>query len=152
MAERETVLDYEEMERVARAATPGPWENSLGSVNNWHDHTFEMEWVPNGQADDADGVNANYRADAEFIATFDPPTVPALLAERRELIEDRDRLIRRVDEIAEWVRPPKVRSIAGIHSAGEQLLVVKSHRWKSFLDKLKPIRARATLSNKDGES
>ena len=72
-------LDFAKLEEVARAATPGPWESAGSSVTNWHDFTFEMEWIANGQENE-DGTNANYRADAEYIATFDPPTVLRLIA------------------------------------------------------------------------
>lgn len=76
-------LDLAKLEEVALAATPGPWEATGGNVTNWHDHTYEMEWMSNGQGC-IDGTNANYRADAIHIATFDPPTVLRLIAELKE--------------------------------------------------------------------
>jgi hypothetical protein len=83
-------LDLEALKKVALEATPGPWEFGGGSVTNWHDFTFEMEWIANGQGEDDDGVNANVKADGEFIATFDPPTVLSLLTRIEALEAERD--------------------------------------------------------------
>ena len=95
-------LDLDELERVAREATPGPWMK--------HDHegpySFDKpaEWVGyawvgfGGESDGRfQGVVADldrrkdaspaYRAqaaaDAKHIATFDPPTILTLIAAAR---------------------------------------------------------------------
>lgn len=67
--------DLKELSRIAEAATPGPWECvegdeafGLGSpvgCLTWDDHSGEVF----------------KKEDAEFIATFDPPTVLALITE-----------------------------------------------------------------------
>ena len=53
------------LEELRAKATPGPWTYDGCSLTNWHDHTFEMEWIVNGherhggtpinQSKDADG-------------------------------------------------------------------------------------------------
>ena len=79
--------DLARLREIAEKATPGPWENGGSSVTNWHDHTFEMEWIPNGQDDEgeAEGVNSNADADGAFIAAFNPQVALSLLADRARM-------------------------------------------------------------------
>lgn len=59
-----------ELLALAEKATPGPWDFSGGSLTNWHDCMFEMEWVGNGGPDDPyhPGLNINEDADGAFMA------------------------------------------------------------------------------------
>jgi hypothetical protein len=56
---------------------------------------------------------------------------------------DPDRLLKAIDKLSEFVRPPRVRSEAGIHSGTNKLLVVPSHRWKTFTDAVEKVKARS---------
>ena len=87
MSETPKDIDYTALREIAEKATPGPWENGGSSVTNWHDHTFEMEWIPNGQDDEgeAEGVNSNADADGAFIAAFNPQVALSLLADRARM-------------------------------------------------------------------
>lgn len=83
----EPVADrWADLERLAKAATPGPWNDSGTSVDDFDaDCSMRMEWMPNGCPGDGDedAVNANYRADAAFIAAANPSTVLELIAAAR---------------------------------------------------------------------
>ncbi|WP_437582708.1 ead/Ea22-like family protein [Paramicrobacterium sp. CJ85] len=83
-----TDLDLAELERLAKAATPGPWSwcaKQTADGDSWavldsHDHALAMNtdgWV----------------LDAEFIAATDPQTVLALI-ERAESAERRIAVVR----------------------------------------------------------
>jgi hypothetical protein len=49
-------------------ATPGPWTYDGCSLTNWHDHTFEMEWIVNGhELHDGTPINENKDADGKLI-------------------------------------------------------------------------------------
>jgi hypothetical protein len=86
-------LDLAEMRRVAEAATPGPW--MVSGIR------YKLVNYDRAQAHligpDGDGValvlyeekhHAQHWADAKFVATFDPPTVKALIvrSERADTI------------------------------------------------------------------
>ena len=74
----------EELIAIAKAATPGPWNDSGHSVDDFDaDCDMRMEWIPNGAADDDDELNANSKADAKFIATFNPAFVLSLIERAR---------------------------------------------------------------------
>lgn len=69
--ETTTELDIEEGRRLLAAMTPAPWEYASGTITNWHDQTFDMEWMPNRrgpneQADGAGMVWLRNNADALF--------------------------------------------------------------------------------------
>jgi len=71
-----------EWERLANAATPGPWEADMPDAQPW------TIWAGNGDVAVADiprHTLAEYGADANFIATSHPQNVLALLAEVRRL-------------------------------------------------------------------
>jgi hypothetical protein len=74
-------VDLDAIRRRLAAATPGPWSNDGSSVSDWRDHTFTMEWTPNGEGVDEHGkaVNARARADADLIAHA-PADLAACLA------------------------------------------------------------------------
>jgi hypothetical protein len=65
------MTDFDELRRLAQAATPGPWDHEAGSVGAGD------EWVVDSFKD--------HEADAAFIAAANPATVIALLDERDEL-------------------------------------------------------------------
>lgn len=78
---------YDELRAAAEAATPGPWNSSGHSVDDFDaDCGMRMEWIPNGAEDDDDELNANREADAAFIALANPKTIKALLSERESLL------------------------------------------------------------------
>jgi hypothetical protein len=86
------------LEAVARAATPGPWEHVVGSDGDF------VEGADGGAVatfaycypECAIGLDAD---NAAHIATFDPPTVLALLVELRDL---RTRYNRAYKAIQAW--------------------------------------------------
>lgn len=75
------VLDLDALRQVAEAATPGPWEHGTGDwchMSGWQ--------IGRPDAGSMDGFRPiaftgteNYDDDAAHIATFDPPTVLALI-------------------------------------------------------------------------
>lgn len=87
------MIDLEELERLAKAATPGPWEASdYGSYDGqseaWYVDTTSK------QADiysDEGGIAANHwdadrgKHDMQFVAAANPATILALTAEVRRL-------------------------------------------------------------------
>ena len=75
-ADREMI---EGLRELLEKATPGPLEYAPGSVTNWHDHTFEMEWIPNGQEAEDGVTNSRYEADGRlWVAAVN--ALPRLLA------------------------------------------------------------------------
>jgi hypothetical protein len=92
------VEDLDRLESAARAATPGPWNDSGTSVDDFDaDCMMRMEWMPNGKADDDDELNDNYKADAAFIAAFNPATALSLISALRASEAERERLRRIAD-------------------------------------------------------
>lgn len=68
MSEQE--IDVKRLREVAEAATPGPWSD---------DRTEGNVWAPGNRERVAQTFARHYWQDTEHIATFDPPTVLALL-------------------------------------------------------------------------
>lgn len=67
---------------LCEAATPGPWTGECGSLVNWRDGTFTMEFIPNR------GGKPQYDADLNFMAMARealPWYIRAYLAQREEL-------------------------------------------------------------------
>ena len=106
-------LDLDQLRKVAEKATPEPWRWDDPDERNptWRGSLRTADWEDwiDSDADDAwdngfvirsvalhgmDSTNNVRDADAEFIATFDPPTVLALLA----MIEEAHRLISNVPD------------------------------------------------------
>lgn len=86
-----TAVDHAELKRLAEGATPGPWNNSGRSVDDFDaECMMRMEWIANGAADDDDDLNANVENDAAFIAAANPAVVLALLSEIEGLKAERD--------------------------------------------------------------
>ena len=82
-----TPPDLDALEKLADEGTPGPWNDSGQSIDDFDaECMMRMEWIVNGTPDDGeeDAVNANYRADAAFIAAANPATIKALIAELKE--------------------------------------------------------------------
>lgn len=85
-------LDLDALERVAQAATPGPWithEMDSIFVGNQADGRTSGLWeivhMSGGALGDlTDDSAAQHRADAAHIAAFDPPTVLALIEKIRD--------------------------------------------------------------------
>ena len=81
-------IDLDALEKLADEATPGPWNDSGHSIDDFDaECMMRMEWIVNGTPADGeeDAINANYRADAAFIAAANPTTIKALIAEVRNL-------------------------------------------------------------------
>jgi len=70
----------EGLKKLCDDATPGPWNYDGCSLTNWHDRTFEMEWIPNGVDSEGGTINANRTIDGEFIAAA-RTAMPMLIAE-----------------------------------------------------------------------
>lgn len=76
-------LDLDALEAVARAATPGPWEYRHESPSmNGENCTIRQSGVPGIRM--SAHVYGFGTGMIEHIATFDPPTVLALIAHLRE--------------------------------------------------------------------
>jgi hypothetical protein len=66
----------DELERIAREATSGPW--NLSRSERYVKEGIGAPWVA-----EMDCGNDRWRANGKYIATFDPPTVLALIAKAR---------------------------------------------------------------------
>lgn len=73
-------VDVAALRAVAEAATPGPWVRSGSSIETDHECSPNHDCWPVADAYTATYPRDLNRADAEHIATFDPPTVLTLLA------------------------------------------------------------------------
>lgn len=76
-------LELEELKKVAQAATPGPWQNGIddleGVVAPHQPGLGNVVCIPPTKR--MYSSLEKWAENAEFIATFDPPTVLALIAE-----------------------------------------------------------------------
>ena len=101
-------LDLDELERVAREATPGEWvsfdrdtaSNIYSAGNNGsllavcHSYTTDIsEKRPNA---------ARRKANATYIATFDPPTILTLIAAARPAVVS-DEVVEVTDRKSQWM-------------------------------------------------
>lgn len=88
-------IDLDALERIAQAATPGPWEWEPPSEDDWPSADQSLvtsrpgsdgyrDVVVAGWGYDASGTDASDE-DRAHIAAFDPPTALALIARVREL-------------------------------------------------------------------
>jgi hypothetical protein len=96
-----TDADLDKLEALAKAATPGPWNDSGGSIDDFDaECTMRIEWIANGIPKDGekDAINANYRFDAAFIAAANPASILALIASARRDAEEIERLRARLTE------------------------------------------------------
>jgi hypothetical protein len=93
----------DEDERVARAATPGPWRWEEPSDSEWP--TYDQSLVSDGKADggepaavllgwghDASGIEAE-QADRDHIARHDPARVLAEVAAKRAILDRYEALL-----------------------------------------------------------
>ena len=80
-----TDLDLTKLREIAEAATPGPWNLETQRVDTHYIHGFSDE-------QDVDISVQCDVADAAHIATFDPPTVLALIAENNRMRGEVERL------------------------------------------------------------
>lgn len=71
--------ELDALETLRAKATPGPWADSGASFDNWHDHTFEMEFI-----DNTGGENPRLREDVALIVAA-CNALPRLIARGREL-------------------------------------------------------------------
>ena len=89
------MTDLDKLEALAKAATPGPWNDSGGSIDDFDaECTMRIEWIANGIPKDGekDAINANYRSDAAFIAAANPASILDLIASARRDEEEIERL------------------------------------------------------------
>jgi hypothetical protein len=81
-------MDIAALKAAALVATPGPWHDSGGTVDNFgneYQGSLSFEWAANGR-DEGDGMNARYREDAAYIALANPTSILSLIA-RLEALE-----------------------------------------------------------------
>lgn len=110
-------LDLAALRKVAEAATPGPWrvDDEGYSGGSWVAYlTDGLETGPIVMAGPGVGSHHFTRHDAEHIATFDPPTVIALLDEIKRLQAlqeehehvkaERDAAVKRAEEAEDALR------------------------------------------------
>ncbi|WP_082123950.1 ead/Ea22-like family protein [Arthrobacter sp. YC-RL1] len=105
--------DLKELSRIAEAATPGPWEKYDLPVavanSNFTIHAPNAVGVPTWTTALPPEIASTLKAeDAEFVATFDPPTVLALLSR----LEQAEQAVARVSE---YHRREEVRDVFGDH-------------------------------------
>lgn len=77
--------DLDELERLARAATPGPWKNYSINPKVTPEHAIYSEWlegIPEAQSSEI--ATLLTPKNAEFIAAANPEAVLALVARVRE--------------------------------------------------------------------
>lgn len=85
--------DLTNLRKIAEASTPGPWvygDNRDGLGNKLHPAKFPGKYNPISDFEYTEDE------DAEHIATFDPPTVLALLAR----LEQAEQAVARAREVA----------------------------------------------------
>lgn len=78
-------LDLDALTAVAEAGTPGPWDLHMVQPDMGGRHQYGLRST--GRGPERAIIGATFRAEARnasHIATFDPPTVLALIAEARE--------------------------------------------------------------------
>ena len=87
-------MSLDRLRQVSEAATPGPWwwerRNGVSTATVWSRGKGLVNSVARmGRRDVRPEVREEHAANAEFIATFDPPTVKALLdvAEAADVIQ-----------------------------------------------------------------
>lgn len=94
-------VDIEELEKLAKAATPGPWEWENPETDNpraegeWNSALRTVEEFPSHYGPLSKGIlhaeldsNDNMDADAAFIAAANPQAILALISEKRALERD----------------------------------------------------------------
>jgi hypothetical protein len=83
-------MDLESLEQIARGATPGPWNTKdMGNVGQNDEHEIWIEFddfsslaaVRHGADDEEYGGEKQLKANAEYIATFNPELILKILAE-----------------------------------------------------------------------
>lgn len=79
------MIDLDELERIAKAATPGTWTwrdtNDLRTLHDTGKHRYGAQVLY--VADDVDDVAMVSDDDAEYIGAASPATILALIAELR---------------------------------------------------------------------
>lgn len=118
-------IDKAKLKALAEAATQGRWVFDGGTVNDWHDGEYSMEWMPNGE-DCEDGTNANWKADAKYIAAANPETLLALLAENEALRKDAERNNRML--VASCITIGEICEALGIDNYSEPDMIVEAVR------------------------
>lgn len=89
-------VDLDELEALAKVATPGPWGLYLGAA--WQVITDAPDWEQREVATTGPDGSTGSEDDAAFIAAADPSTVIALIAELRQERERADDLETRLSE------------------------------------------------------
>lgn len=79
-------IDLDELERLAKAATPGPWY--AGEKNRWQLHDGRFIRTSHDHSGTAMVVSGG--GDADFIAAANPETVLALVERVRALEKERE--------------------------------------------------------------
>lgn len=79
MTDNTADLNLDVLEAIARAAAPGPWVRATSGTRSW-----ALVLSASGTADEYRVSQSADDDDAEHIATFDPPTVLALITRLRE--------------------------------------------------------------------
>lgn len=94
-------LDLGKLTEIAEAATPGPWLDTIDAVKPMANGVrTAVVWSPCPRTPPSSDRHKQWRLDAAFIATFDPPTVLRLLARLREVESQAEPLTPPADLIA----------------------------------------------------
>ena len=118
--EAQSAVDLDELERLAKAAPPGPWtaeywcDGSEGGVDVSPSHYVDLK----GGDGDLDDFIYLSEADAAFVAAATPQTVLALIARLRALsgaVPTYDDIQRALTPfVNHWHRPDAVRAVLAI--------------------------------------
>ena len=93
-----TPRDWEELKKLAEAATPGPWDHETKKYSEaiYTPHRFgpsiSISWGAGSRNSPIWGTPERAKADAAFIAAFNPATVLELIAEVERLEGEKEAL------------------------------------------------------------
>jgi uncharacterized protein YlbG (UPF0298 family) len=90
-------MNHDEMRKVAEAATKGPWY----AIKNpeWGGSNYRIDTRPDAPWGNFGQIAYTSKANAHHIATFDPPTVLALLDDLSRLRHERDEAVARFKKL-----------------------------------------------------
>lgn len=137
-------MELNELRKVAEAATPGPWQWGP-ERSHWGDCGPNLETVERGPlyedgsqgaaaevvgswGHDANGISVEDH-DKAFIATFDPPTVLALITELETFRRRLDAMRRQRDGYRNQLRKAE-QQIQRVRELHERIPVAVNGRWE----------------------
>ena len=118
-------IDLDEIEAAARAATPGPWERIKTTVYAlWTVRGEQFNRVTISAYTDPDAPETDEQV-CHHIATMDPQTTLALVAEVRRLRVENEKLR---DDIRQMVEKAAAKSLDGYRELGSRAVQAEAQR------------------------